>query len=224
MAVEIADVLETPDHASKRNGAGGAGTRRGSCDMSTGPRRALPDRRAHELFEMQAWDRPDAIAAVHGDRQLTYRELNARANQLARALVARGVTREAVVGVVSERNLNWLAAVLAIFKAGAVYLPIEPHFPAERIAGMLSRAGCGLVLTDGSGEAGRGAACCAPTLNGAPTVLIDAAYAEGHPDNDLNVPVTPDQLAYIYFTSGSTGEPKGAMCERSEERRVGKEC
>ena len=181
--------------------------------MSTGPRRALPDRRAHELFEMQARDRPDAIAAVHGDRQLTYRELNARANQLARALVARGVTREAVVGVVSERNLNWLAAVLAIFKAGAVYLPIEPHFPAERIAGMLSRAGCRLVLTDGSGVAGRGAACCAPTLNGAPTVLIEAAYADGHPDNDLNVPVTPDQLAYIYFTSGSTGEPKGAMCE-----------
>jgi len=170
--------------------------------MSTGPRRALPDRRAHELFEMQAWDRPDAIAAVHGDRQLTYRELNARANQLARALVARGVTREAVVGVVSERNLNWLAAVLAVFKAGAVYLPIEPHFPAERIASMLSRAGCGLVLTDRSGA-----------RNGASSLLIDAAYAEGHPDNDLNVPVTPDQLAYIYFTSGSTGEPKGAMCE-----------
>src|SRR6266571_3937338 len=130
---------------------------RGSCDMSAGPRRALPDRRAHELFEIQARDRPDAIAAVHGDRQLTYRQLNARANQLARALVARGVTHEAVVGVMTERNLDWLTAVLAVFKAGGAYLPIEPHFPAERIAGMLSRAGCGLVLTDGSGEAGRGA-------------------------------------------------------------------
>ena len=79
--------------------------------MSAGPRRALPDRRAHALFEDQARDHPDVIAAVHGDRQLTYRELNARANQLARALVARGVTREAVVGVMTERNLDWLTEI-----------------------------------------------------------------------------------------------------------------
>src|SRR5216117_3997181 len=165
---------------------------RGSCDMSTGPRRALPDRRAHELFEMQAWDRPDAIAAVHGDRQLNYGELNARANQLARALVARGVTREAVVGVMTERNLDWLTAVLAILKAGGAYLPIEPHFPTERIAKMVSRAGAKLVLTQ---------------------PLIEAAFEEGHAASDLGIAVARDQLAYIYFTSGSTGEPKGAMCE-----------
>ena len=160
--------------------------------MTTGPRRALPDRRAHELFEIQARDRPDAIAAVHGDSQLTYRALNARANQLARALVARGVTREAVVGVMTERNLDWLIAVLAIFKAGGVYLPIEPHFPTERIAKMVSRAGAKLVLTQ---------------------PLIEAAYEEGHAASDLGIAVARDQLAYIYFTSGSTGEPKGAMCE-----------
>ena len=76
------------------------------------------------------------------------RELNGRANRLARALSARGLGREGVVAVVTERNLDWLAAVLAIFKAGGVYLPIEPHFPADRIAAMLSRAGCGLVLTE----------------------------------------------------------------------------
>src|SRR5438552_2351513 len=160
--------------------------------MSTGPRRALPDRRAHELFEIQARERPEAIAAVHGDRQLTYRELNARANQLARALVARGVTREAVVGVMTERNLDWLIAVLAIFKAGGAYLPIEPHFPTERIAKMVSRAGAKLVLTQ---------------------PLIEAAYEEGQAASDLGIAVARDQLAYIYFTSGSTGEPKGAMCE-----------
>src|SRR6266705_89375 len=165
---------------------------RGSCDMSAGPRRALPDRRAHELFEIRAWDRPDAIAAVHGDRQLTYGELNARANQLARALVARGVTREAVVGVMTERNLDWLIAVLAVFKAGGAYLPIEPHFPTERIAKMVSRAGAKLVLTQ---------------------PVIEAAYDEGHAASDLGIAVARDQLAYIYFTSGSTGEPKGAMCE-----------
>ncbi len=160
--------------------------------MSTGPRRALPDRRAHELFEDQARVRPDAIAAVHGDRQLTYRELNARANQLARALVARGVTSEAVVGVMTERNLDWLTAVLAIFKAGGAYLPIEPHFPTERIAKMVSRAGAKLVLTP---------------------PLIEATYEEGHAASDLGIAVARNQLAYIYFTSGSTGEPKGAMCE-----------
>src|SRR6266568_3759908 len=186
---------------------------RGSCDMSAGPRRALPDRRAHELFEMQAWDRPDAIAAVHGDRQLTYGELNARANQLARALVARGVTREAVVGVQTERNLDWMAAVLAVFKAGGVYLPIEPHFPADRIAATLSRAGCALVLTEPGSTATLSQAL--GSRPGIQTLFIDAAYQESHADGDLGVSVTPDQLAYIYFTSGSTGEPKGAMCEHA---------
>ena len=88
------------------------------------------------------------VAAVCGERSLTYGQLNARANRLARALLARGLGREGVVAVVTERNLDWLAAVLAVFKAGGVYLPIEPHFPADRIATMLSRAGCGLVLTE----------------------------------------------------------------------------
>src|SRR3989441_1438630 len=172
---------------------------RGSCDMSeralsilAGPSRNLPNARAHELFEEQARARPETIAAVHGASQLTYGELNARANRVARALVARGVTREAVVGVVTDRNLDWLTAVLAIFKAGGAYLPIEPHFPAERIAKMVSRAGAKLVLTQ---------------------PLIEAAYEEGHAASDLGIAVARDQLAYIYFTSGSTGDPKGAMCE-----------
>jgi amino acid adenylation domain-containing protein len=174
-----------------------------------GPSRRLPDRRAHEVFEDRARAQPETIAAVHGSRQLTYGELNARANQVARALLERGLSREGVVGVVTERNLDWLTAVLSIFKAGGAYLPIEPHFPAERIAKMLSRAGATLVLTDGNGAASRGAACCAPTL------LIDTAYQAGHSDADLGIDVAPDQLAYIYFTSGSTGEPKGAMCEHA---------
>src|SRR5213593_1591590 len=113
-----------------------------------GPSRELPDRRAHEIFEDQARAWPDTVAATHGSRQLTYGELNARANEVARALLARGLAREGVVGVVTERNLDWMTAVLAIFKAGGAYLPIEPHFPAERIAKTLSRAGCRLVLTE----------------------------------------------------------------------------
>src|SRR2546426_8243826 len=132
----------------------GAATPRGRCDMServmtilAGPSQKLPDRGAHEVFEDQARARPDAIAALHGSRQLTYGELNARANQVTRALLARGLTREGVVGVVTERNLDWMTAVLAIFKAGGAYLPIEPHFPAERIAKTLSRADAVLGLT-----------------------------------------------------------------------------
>src|SRR5205823_4802890 len=161
-------------------------------------------------FEERVRVHPDAVTAVHGDRQWTYGQLNGRANQLARALLARELSREGVVGVVTERNLDWMAAVLAIFKAGGAYLPIEPHFPADRIAKMLSRAGAMLVLTDRSSSAAdRGAACCAPTIP------IDTAYQEGHPDGDLGIRVTPDQLAYVYFTSGSTGEPKGAMCEHA---------
>src|SRR5262249_44665808 len=88
-----------------------------------GPRRKLPDRRVHQLFEKRARAHPDAIAAVHGDAQLTYRELNARANRVAHALSTLGLPREGVVGVVTERNLDWLTAVLAIFKASGAYLP-----------------------------------------------------------------------------------------------------
>src|SRR6266545_3234857 len=231
----------------------GAATRRGRCDMServmtilAGPSRKLPDHRAHEAFEDQARAQPDTIAAVHGSRQLTYGEVNARANQVARALLARGLTREGVVGVVTARNLDWMTAVLAIFKAGGAYLPIEPRFPAERIAKTLSRAGCRLVLTERGSTAmldpaldslsglrqagappvtaGTGTSASlqfsprpgsGPAKAGVQKLFITAAYEEGHSDGDLGLDVAPDQLAYIYFTSGSTGEPKGAMCEHA---------
>ncbi|HVS24656.1 MAG TPA: amino acid adenylation domain-containing protein [Gammaproteobacteria bacterium] len=176
-----------------------------------GPHRTLPARRAHELFEERAKAHPDAVAAVHAGRQWTYGELNRHANQLARALRARGLFREGVVGVVTERNLDWMTAVLAIFKAGGTYLAVEPHFPPDRIAKTLSRSGCRLVLTERASTAMLDRAL--ESLSGTQTLFIDAAYEEGHADGDLGIDVAPDQLAYIYFTSGSTGEPKGAMCE-----------
>jgi amino acid adenylation domain-containing protein len=178
-----------------------------------GPVRPLPDRRVHELFEEHARTRPDAIAGVHGDRHLTYGELNARANRLARALLARRVQREDVVAVVTERNLDWMTAVLAIFKAGAVYLPLEPHFPAGRIERALSRAGCRLVLTEDASRTTLDEAL--DTLPGVRTADVSAACAEDSAEEDLGVAVTADQLAYVLFTSGSTGEPKGAMCEHA---------
>ena len=182
-------------------------------DGLAGPRRELPNRRVHELFEERVRAHPDAVAAVHRDRQWTYRQLNGRANQLARALLARGLRREDVVAVVTERNLDWMAAVLAIFKAGGAYLPIEPHFPADRIARTLARAGCRLVLSEGGSTAMLDQAL--DSLSGIQRLFIDAAYEEDFADGDLGIDVAPDQLAYIYFTSGSTGEPKGAMCEHA---------
>ncbi|MFE4648791.1 amino acid adenylation domain-containing protein [Streptomyces sp. NPDC056707] len=176
-----------------------------------GPHRELPDLRFHELFEQRVAAHPDAVAAVHGEQQLTYRELNARANRVGRALLARGLRREGVVAVVTERDLDWMAAVLAVFKAGGVYLPIEPHFPADRVATMLSRAACGLVLTEPGSTSTLDQAL--GSLSGIQKLLVGAAYEEDHADDDLGLRVEPDQLAYIYFTSGSTGEPKGAMCE-----------
>jgi len=178
-----------------------------------GPTRELPDRRFHELFEERVALHPDAVAAEQGDRQLTYRQLNARANRVGRALLERGLRREDVVAVVTERNLDWMVAVLAVFKAGGVYLPIEPHFPADRIATTLSRADCALVLTEpeSTGTLDR----ALDTLAGVRTLFVDEAYREGHAHHDLGIRVEADQLAYIYFTSGSTGTPKGAMCEHA---------
>ncbi|MET8218036.1 non-ribosomal peptide synthetase [Streptomyces hirsutus] len=178
-----------------------------------GPRRTLPDARAHELFEQRARAHPDAVAAVHGERQWTYGELNGRANRLARALLARGLGREDVVAVVTERGLDWLAATLAVFKAGGAYLPIEPHFPPGRIAATLARAGCRLVLTESGSTSTLDQAMA--TVPEAERLLIADVYAEPHADDDPGVAVDAGQLAYIYFTSGSTGEPKGAMCEHA---------
>ncbi|TJZ54671.1 amino acid adenylation domain-containing protein [Streptomyces piniterrae] len=196
-----------------------------------GPRHELPDRRFHQLFEEQARLRPDDVAAVFEDRHLTYRELNRRANRVARALRLRGLRDEDVVAVVTERDLEWLTAVLAVFKAGGVYLPVEPQFPADRISAMLTRSDCRQVLTQRGVSAGLDTALAQPGEVIRVDVLADlladvdsgdgSANSEADSDADpesafdenLGLPVAADQLAYIYFTSGSTGQPKGAMCE-----------
>jgi amino acid adenylation domain-containing protein len=187
--------------------------RRLQIDGFAGAHRELPDRRFHEIFEERAAVHPDVVAGVCGDRRVSYGELNVCANRLGGALLAHGLRPEAVVAVVTERNLDWMAAVLAILKAGGCYLPVEPHLPPDRIAAMLSRAECELVLTDPG---------CSPTLEraleslpGVEVLGFDEALDEGHGAGDLGISVAADQLAYIYFTSGSTGEPKGAMCEHA---------
>ncbi len=132
----------------------------------------------------------------------------------ARALLARGLDREGVVAVVTERNLDWMAAVLAIFKAGGVYLPVEPHFPADRIATTLRRAECRLVLTEPGSTSTLDQALRQLPADPADS-SSDRPTRRAMPDDDLGVEVGADQPAYIYFTSGSTGEPKGAMCEHA---------
>ena len=207
----LAFIAADPDAEHERQSLVSADELQFQINGLAGPRRKLPDLRVHELFEEQVRAHADAVAAVQGATQWTYRQLNARANRLARALLAHGVCREGVVAVVAERNLEWMAAVLAIFKAGGAYLPIEPHFPADRIAKMLSRAECRLVLTE------RGSTTmlehALASLSGVQTLYIDAACDAGAADEDVGIRVASDQLAYIYFTSGSSGEPKGVMCE-----------
>ena len=209
LALMVAD----PDAEHHRQSLVSPDEYRVQIDGLAGPHRDLPDGRFHELVEAVVSGQPDAIAAILGDRQWTYRELNRRANRLARALLVRGLRREGVVAVVTERNLDWMAAVLAIFKAGGAYLPIEPRLPADRIAAMVSRAGCRLVVTEPGSTTTLDKAL--DSLSGVQRLFVDEAYDEPHDDGDLGIDVAPDQLAYIYFTSGSTGEPKGAMCEHA---------
>ncbi|MFG1808251.1 amino acid adenylation domain-containing protein [Streptomyces sp. NPDC049040] len=189
-----------------------AGERRFQLEALAGPHRALPDARFHELFEDRVRAHPDRVAAVHDDRQWSYRRLNARANELAHGLLANGLRRQGVVAVAAERGLDWMAAVIAVLKAGGAYLPVEPHLPADRISAMLARAGCELVLAErGSTETTGRAVAARP---GTRMLFLDAA-GDGRDVSNPGVAVGADDLAYIYFTSGSTGEPKGAMCEHA---------
>jgi len=206
-------IAADPDAEHRRQSLLSAEELRFQREALAGPKRELPHRRVHELFEQQVQAQPEAVAGVHGTRQWTYRELNSRANRLARVLQARGLGAEGVVAVVTERNLDWMAAVLAIFKAGGTYLPIEPHFPADRIAAMLTRADCGFVLTEPDSTTTLDQAL--RSLPDTQTLFIEAAYEEDQAEDNLGIDVAPNQLAYIYFTSGSTGEPKGAMCEHT---------
>ncbi|OKI09487.1 non-ribosomal peptide synthetase [Streptomyces sp. CB02923] len=185
-------------------------------DGLAGPERPVPDRRVHELFEERVRLHPGRTAAEHDGTAWTYDELNRRANRVAHALLRRGVQAEDVVAVVTERTLDWLAAVLGVFKAGGVYLPVEPHFPAARIAAMLTRSACRFVLTEPGATATLDEALTGHDVIARLLVAEGAdAAADGADDTDPGVPVTAGQLAYIYFTSGSTGEPKGAMCEHA---------
>ncbi|MGW8365539.1 amino acid adenylation domain-containing protein [Streptomyces wedmorensis] len=178
---------------------------RGPQSRGVGPVRPLPDRRAHELFEECARETPSAVAAVHRGTRWTYAELDAAADRVAGALLAAGLRPEGVVAVISRRSLDWLAAILGIFKAGGVYLPIDPAYPDERIADLLRRSGTRLALVEAEVSARPLEEAAVRALPLAPSAAVAA-----RPER-----VAEDALAYIYFTSGSTGAPKGAACEHA---------
>ncbi|WP_435021130.1 amino acid adenylation domain-containing protein [Tundrisphaera sp. TA3] len=166
--------------------------------------RARPDASAvHRLFEAQARLAPDAVALTHAGLTVTYRDLDARANRLARHLVGLGVGPDARVGLCLRRSPELVVAILATLKAGGAYVPIDPAYPASRIAFMIEDADAPVLLTQ---EELRGTL----PASDARVVCVDTAEL-GDDDSPPDVAVSPGHLAYIIYTSGSTGRPKGAM-------------
>lgn len=170
---------------------------------------ALPDATCiHQLIEAQARKTPGAIAAVCQDRQLTYAELNARANQLAACLSQLGTGPDVLVGLCAERSLEMLVGLLGILKSGSAYLPLDPAYPRERLAFMIEDAQVKILLTEE-----RLMNILPPGR--APRVRLDADWPWIASKSAENVDrrVTPHHLAYVIYTSGSTGRPKGVMVE-----------
>nr|WP_085622981.1 MULTISPECIES: non-ribosomal peptide synthetase [unclassified Pseudomonas] len=160
---------------------------------------------AHQLFEAQARERPDALALVFGTEQLSYRELDLRTNRLAHLLVARGVTANSLVGVAAERGLALAVALIAIHKAGAAYVPLDPDYPQERLAYLIEDSGIGLLLGDVEAVARM------PVPAGLPCIDLQPGeqWLQAFSDQPLPYEVSLDSLAYVIYTSGSTGMPKG---------------
>ncbi|WP_246797359.1 non-ribosomal peptide synthetase [Burkholderia perseverans] len=177
------------------------------------------DRCVHTRVEAQAAATPHAIALSHDGTTLSYGELNARANRLARRLVALGVRPDARVAVCMERGAELVVALLAVLKAGGAYVPMDPAYPAERLAYLLADSAPVAVLTQ-AGTADLIAAADAPAL---PRIIVDATDNDNDNDSDAADAANLDldglhahHLAYVIYTSGSTGQPKGVMVEHRQ--------
>jgi myxalamid-type nonribosomal peptide synthetase MxaA len=190
--VAVADVRLLPEDELRRVLADG-----------TGPAAPAPSHTpAHRLIEAQAARTPAADALVLGEDVLSYGEMNARANRLARRLVALGVRPEARVGIVAERTLESVVALLAVMKAGGAYVPIDPANPVDRAAAMVADSAIRRVV---------GPDAHAATVASWGAEFVSIGSGAGEDDSDLPVNVDPDALAYVIYTSGSTGTPKGVM-------------
>ena len=152
--------------------------------------------------EDQASKTPDSIAVVFGDESLTYRELNQRANQLARELVKHGAGPDQLVGIFVDRSLDMMVTLLAIVKSGAGYVPMDPYLPAARLQFMMEESGMRLIATQ------KNLLSELPAFQGHVITLEDDEWRKNSNEN-LNVEVSPECVAYVIYTSGSTGRPKG---------------
>ncbi|WP_406361929.1 amino acid adenylation domain-containing protein [Streptomyces sp. NBC_00715] len=169
----------------------------------------------HRMVQEQAARTPDAPAVLCGAEELTYGELDARANRLAHHLIARGVGPEQLVPICVERGFDAVVAVLGVLKAGAVYVPLNHEFPVHQIEFMVADVHAPLVVTQAHLQERLGA-------TSAERVLMDQDWHEiaTRPDTDPDVPVGPEGLAHVIFTSGSTGTPKGVMIEHRSLCRI----
>ncbi|MFF5483204.1 amino acid adenylation domain-containing protein [Streptomyces sp. NPDC012935] len=191
----------------------GPATRVGDVDVLTPAERTLLDRYAGTsaptpavtvpaLVERQVAASPDALAVVFGTEELTYRELDARADRVAHVLARHGAAPETLVGLALPRSADLVVALLGILKSGAAYVPIDPRYPSSRLDLILSQARPCLVLTD------RATAAVLPD-DGTPRLYLDDIDLSDGLRGALEVAARPDNLAYVMYTSGSTGTPKG---------------
>ncbi|AXA24576.1 non-ribosomal peptide synthase/polyketide synthase [Pseudomonas putida] len=155
------------------------------------------------LIQRQVEATPDATALVFGERQLSYRQLDALANQWAHRLQAAGVGPDVLVGVAAERSVEMVVALLAVIKAGGAYVPLDPEYPRERLAYMIEDSGIELLLTQSHLREQL------PLPQGLECLLLDQPLS-GHSEHAPVIEVTGENLAYVIYTSGSTGKPKGA--------------
>jgi amino acid adenylation domain-containing protein len=164
------------------------------------------DKSAHQLFEEQVEQTPEAIALVSEEQQLTYWKLNERANKLAHLLIKWGVGPEVRVGVCMERSSNLIISLLAVLKAGGAYVPLDPSYPADRLGFMMKDAGISFLLTTTALQA---------KLSACPhqVICVDSDWASIYQksEGNLNSEATPENVAYVIYTSGSTGHPKGVL-------------
>ncbi|MBA9085511.1 amino acid adenylation domain-containing protein/non-ribosomal peptide synthase protein (TIGR01720 family) [Fontibacillus solani] len=179
----------------------------------------FPDSTIVEMFEAQVAEASDRVAVTYGEEQLTYGELNARANQAARRLQHHGVKPDQIVAVMIERSTEMAVALLAVLKAGGAYLPIDPSIPEERIKYMLKDSGTEVLLTQRRFESMLGQILDQDTSEGdsakgkVTALIVDEAELYAGDDQNLPLAAGPGDLAYIIYTSGTTGNPKGVMIE-----------
>jgi len=159
----------------------------------------------HQLFEEQVARTPDNTALVFEDKQMSYRELNSKANHIARVLRNKGVKADSIVGIMVERSFEMIVGILGILKAGGAYLPIDPEYPEERIRFMLDDSEVSTLLTQ---SWLRGKTGFSETV-----IELDDNTLYDSVDANLEIINCANNLAYVIYTSGSTGKPKGVMVE-----------